>query len=195
MMLPEGMLELNAPLTAEEKEQQKISNKKCHPERSKFASLAKRVAESKDPYPGPKCSGYSVRTARGRSRLPHACGLLGFRDEDRHLNDLSGFFSRTAGLRNCPPGPGSGLAEIEVHDLREFAHDRHRTVDDRPFGGGEGMVLKPEPIFECIEGLNIQSRAERCAPVRKQSVVLLSAQGRRFDQRVAEELAALERLS
>jgi tRNA (guanine37-N1)-methyltransferase len=88
----------------------------------------------------------------------------------------------------------AGLAAIEVHDLRAFAHDRHRTVDDRPFGGGEGMVLKPEPIFECIEGLNIQSRAERLAPGVTQSVVLLSAQGRRFDQRMAEELAALERI-
>ncbi len=61
----------------------------------------------------------------------------------------------------------AGLAEIEVHDLRAFAHDRHRTVDDRPFGGGEGMVLKPEPIFECIEGLNVQSRAERLAGDRR----------------------------
>jgi len=57
----------------------------------------------------------------------------------------------------------AGLAEIEVHDLRAFARDRHRTVDDRPFGGGEGMVLKPEPIFECIEGLKVQSRAQRVA--------------------------------
>ena len=54
----------------------------------------------------------------------------------------------------------AGLAAIEVHDLRAFAHDRHRTVDDRPFGGGEGMVLKPEPIFECIE------RTERPEPRR-----------------------------
>ena len=45
----------------------------------------------------------------------------------------------------------AGLIEIGVHDLRTFTHDRHRTVDDRPFGGGEGMVLKPEPIFECLE--------------------------------------------
>ena len=88
----------------------------------------------------------------------------------------------------------AGLAKIEVHDLRAFAHDRHRTVDDRPFGGGEGMVLKPEPIFECIEGLNIKSRAERLAPGAKQSVVLLSAQGGHFDQSVAEELAVLERI-
>jgi tRNA (guanine37-N1)-methyltransferase len=78
--------------------------------------------------------------------------------------------------------------------LRAFAHDRHRTVDDRPFGGGEGMVLKPEPIFECIEGLEIQSRTERIAGGAKQSVVLLSAQGSRFDQKAADKLAALERL-
>ena len=88
----------------------------------------------------------------------------------------------------------AGLAEIEVHDLRAFAHDRHRTVDDRPFGGGEGMVLKPEPIFECIEGLNVQSRAERLAETGKDSVVLLSAQGSRFDQGLAEKLVSLERL-
>ena len=79
----------------------------------------------------------------------------------------------------------AGLAAIEVHDLRAFAHDRHRTVDDRPFGGGEGMVLKPEPIFECIEGLNVQGRARATGPGATESVVLLSAQGRRFDQRVA----------
>ncbi len=86
----------------------------------------------------------------------------------------------------------AGLAAIEVHDLRAFAHDRHNTVDDRPFGGGEGMVLKPEPIFECIEALNVASREER-KDVRE-SVVLLSAQGKRFDQSVANELAALERI-
>ena len=98
----------------------------------------------------------------------------------------------------------AGLAAIEVHDLRAFAHDRHRTVDDRPFGGGEGMVLKPEPIFECIEGLQVQPLAARVSAGTnhsstnpsgtKQSVVLLSAQGRCFDQAVAEELAAMERI-
>jgi tRNA (guanine37-N1)-methyltransferase len=61
-------------------------------------------------------------------------------------------------------------------------------------GGGEGMVLKPEPIFECIEELSIQSRAERLAPGTKQSVILLSAQGQRFDQGSAEELANLEQI-
>jgi tRNA (guanine37-N1)-methyltransferase len=87
-----------------------------------------------------------------------------------------------------------GLAKIEVHDLRQFTHDRHRTVDDRPFGGGEGMVLKPEPIFECLEPLGLASREQRLAGVAKQSVILLSAQGERFTQKVAAELATLERI-
>src|ERR1700738_590766 len=81
-----------------------------------------------------------------------------------------------------------GLAKIQVHDLRGFTHDRHRTVDDRPFGGGEGMVLKPEPLFECIEALKMMSRKERFAGNAKESVVLLSAQGKRFDQSEAEKL-------
>jgi tRNA (guanine37-N1)-methyltransferase len=88
----------------------------------------------------------------------------------------------------------AGLVEVTVHDLRQFARDKHRTVDDRPFGGGEGMVLKPEPIFECIEKLNVASREERAAGRAKESVILLSAQGRRLDQALAQELAGLDRL-
>jgi tRNA (guanine37-N1)-methyltransferase len=87
-----------------------------------------------------------------------------------------------------------GLAEIKVHDLREFTRDRHRTVDDRPFGGGEGMVLKPEPLFECLESIGIAPREERLARKVKQSVILLSAQGQRFTQKVAAELALLDRI-
>src|SRR5712672_2818959 len=87
-----------------------------------------------------------------------------------------------------------GLAKIQVHDLREFTRDRHRTVDDRPFGGGEGMVLKPEPLFECLESLQLASRDDRAARRAKQSVILLSAQGQRFTQTVAAELAVLERI-
>ena len=87
-----------------------------------------------------------------------------------------------------------GLVKIEVHDLRQFAHDRHRTVDDRPFGGGEGMVLKPEPLFECIESLGLAERDDRMAGRARQSVILLSAQGRRFNQKIAAELAELERV-
>ena len=87
-----------------------------------------------------------------------------------------------------------GLVKIEVHDLRQFTHDRHRTVDDRPFGGGEGMVLKAEPIFECLEPLGLASREQRLAGAAKESVILLSAQGQRFTQKVAAELAALDRV-
>ena len=87
-----------------------------------------------------------------------------------------------------------GLAEIQVHDLRSFTHDRHRTVDDRPFGGGEGMVLKAEPLFECLETMGLAPREERLAGFARQSVVLLSAQGQRFTQKVAAELALLDRI-
>ena len=88
----------------------------------------------------------------------------------------------------------AGLVEIRVQDLREFTRDKHRTVDDRPFGGGEGMVLKPEPIFECIEKLQLAPREERVAGRASESVILLSAQGRRLDQRLAAELAGFGRM-
>src|SRR5437868_12945556 len=88
----------------------------------------------------------------------------------------------------------AGLVTVNVHDLRAFAHDRHRSVDDRPFGGGEGMVLKPEPLFECLEALQVPSWEERIAGGTQQSVILLSAQGKKFDQAMAQELAALERV-
>src|ERR1700687_5403993 len=87
-----------------------------------------------------------------------------------------------------------GLATIEVHDLRQFTHDKHRTVDARPFGGGEGRVLKPQPLFECLESLHLASRDDRMAGRAKQSVILLSAQGQRFTQPVASELAGLDRI-
>lgn len=76
----------------------------------------------------------------------------------------------------------TGLIEIHVHDLRNWTTDRHRTVDDRPFGGGEGMLLKPEPIFKAVESI---------WPERGESrrVVLLSAQGKRFDQATARRLS------
>jgi tRNA (guanine37-N1)-methyltransferase len=87
-----------------------------------------------------------------------------------------------------------GLAKIEVHDLRKFTHDKHRTVDDRPFGGGEGMVLKPEPIFDCLESLQLASRETRLAGAARESLILLSAQGQRFTQEIAGELARLDRI-
>jgi tRNA (guanine37-N1)-methyltransferase len=89
----------------------------------------------------------------------------------------------------------TGLVEIGIHDLRAFTKDKHRTVDDRPFVGGEGMVLKPEPIFECLESFgDVESREARMNPGATQSVILLSAQGRRLDQSLAAELSSLDRI-
>jgi tRNA (guanine37-N1)-methyltransferase len=87
------------------------------------------------------------------------------------------------------------LVDVHVHDLRTFTHDRHRTVDDRPFGGGEGMVLKPEPLFEAVESLGNDSVA--AATPRSQAstaVVLLSASGKLFRQETARRLAQLDRI-
>jgi tRNA (guanine37-N1)-methyltransferase len=90
----------------------------------------------------------------------------------------------------------TGLVEISIQDLRAFTKDKHRTVDDRPFGGGEGMVLKPEPIFECLESLgDLASREARLCAGATQSVILLSAQGRRLDQALAAELSSLDRIA
>jgi tRNA (guanine37-N1)-methyltransferase len=88
----------------------------------------------------------------------------------------------------------AGLVEIAIHDLRAFTEDRHRTVDDRPFGGGEGMVLKPEPIIRCLECLQVAAQQERRARRVPESVVLTSAQGEMFTQPVAAEMADLERI-
>ncbi len=85
-----------------------------------------------------------------------------------------------------------GLIQVETHDLRTFAHDRHRTVDDRPFGGGEGMVLKPEPLVEAVEALGVAPKPERNS--QRESVILLSAQGAKFTQGTARELAELDRI-
>jgi tRNA (guanine37-N1)-methyltransferase len=86
----------------------------------------------------------------------------------------------------------TNLLRVETHNLRDFAHDRHRTVDDRPFGGGEGMVLKPEPLAEVIESLQIAAKPDRNPA--KETVVLLSAQGARFTQSTSRELATLDRV-
>ena len=85
-----------------------------------------------------------------------------------------------------------GKAFVYLHDLRSFTQDRHRTVDDRPYGGGEGMVLKPQPIFECVESLGIAPKPQR--DTSRASVILLSAGGRRFTQPEARTLASLERI-
>ncbi len=88
----------------------------------------------------------------------------------------------------------AGLIDIAIHELRAFTDDRHRTVDDRPFGGGEGMVLKPEPIFACLESLNISPREDRLSEDAPESVVLLSPQGRLFTQSVAQQMTKRRRI-
>jgi tRNA (guanine37-N1)-methyltransferase len=91
----------------------------------------------------------------------------------------------------------AGIAEIHVQDLREFTKDRHRTVDDRPFGGGEGMVLKPEPLFEAVENLlghSVGDAENRVLLEAGTAVVLMSAAGRLFTQETARRYAKLERV-
>jgi tRNA (guanine37-N1)-methyltransferase len=91
----------------------------------------------------------------------------------------------------------AGIAQIHVQDLREFTKDRHKTVDDRPFGGGEGMVLKPEPLFEAVEKLLGQSLGAAAQPSSLPTgtaVVLLSAAGKLFTQETARRLAKLDRI-
>ncbi len=86
----------------------------------------------------------------------------------------------------------SGAASVHLHDLRAYTSDRHKTVDDRPFGGGEGMVLKPGPIFDCLNTLNLAPKATRDAS--EETVILLSAQGLPYTQALAHELAATKRV-
>lgn len=81
----------------------------------------------------------------------------------------------------------AGIVEIRIHNLRDWTFDRHKTVDDRPFGGAEGMLLKPEPIFLAVESIWPEKQ-----PGRK--VILLSAQGRMFDQALANRLSAAREL-
>ena len=78
----------------------------------------------------------------------------------------------------------AGRLDLAIHNLRDYAHDRHKTVDDRPFGGGPGMLFKPEPIFEAVEKLTREDTR----------VILLSPAGRTFNQAVARELAGLGHL-
>jgi tRNA (guanine37-N1)-methyltransferase len=91
----------------------------------------------------------------------------------------------------------TGLIDVHVQDLRVFTKDRHRTVDDRPFGGGEGMVLKPEPLFEAVESLlghGFGDASKPAKPEPKTAIVLTSAAGRLFRQETARRYAELERI-
>ena len=105
----------------------------------------------------------------------------------RILTIFPGFFHGPLQHGVVAKAAESGLLQIHLHDLRDWTHDRHRTVDDRPFGGGEGMLLKPAPIFEAVESIWPQRGP-------KQRVILLSAQGRRFDQETARRLAQYDEL-
>ncbi len=90
----------------------------------------------------------------------------------------------------------AGIIEVHVQDLREFTKDRHRTVDDRPFGGGEGMVLKPEPLFEAVESLlghGVGDASKPGAADPKTAIVLMSAAGKLFNQEAARRYTQFER--
>lgn len=100
------------------------------------------------------------------------------------LTLFPGIFDGPLGESLLGKAIGSGLVEVRVHDIRDHAHDRHRQVDDYGFGGGPGMIMKPEPIFEAVESLGDEPRR----------ILLLSPAGRRFDQAMARELAAERRL-
>ncbi len=85
-----------------------------------------------------------------------------------------------------------GRVRVSIHNLRDFTTDRHKTVDDRPFGGGEGMVLKPEPMFRAVESLGGTAKSAR--DTTRERVVLLSAQGKPFTQATARVLARVDRI-
>jgi tRNA (guanine37-N1)-methyltransferase len=93
------------------------------------------------------------------------------------------FFDGPFGFGVVKRGKDAGLLDIRIHNLRDWTADRHKTVDDRPFGGGEGMVLKPEPLFQAVESIWPERN-----PAQK--VLLLSAQGRLFDQAMANQLSS-----
>jgi tRNA (guanine37-N1)-methyltransferase len=91
----------------------------------------------------------------------------------------------------------TGLIHVHIQDLREFTKDKHRTVDDRPFGGGEGMLLKPEPLFEAVEFLlerSVGDANHQLARDPKLAIVLLSAAGKPFTQETARRFAQLDRI-
>ncbi|MCW5965347.1 MAG: tRNA (guanosine(37)-N1)-methyltransferase TrmD [Bryobacterales bacterium] len=110
------------------------------------------------------------------------------------------FFEGPFGHGVLKKAADAGILELLVHDLRNWTYDRHRTVDDRPFGGGEGMLLKPQPLFEAVEAI-WPERAARHAGLEeappeagKRKAILLSAQGRKFDQPLARRLVACDEL-
>jgi len=102
------------------------------------------------------------------------------------------FFESTLRYGVVARALSAGIASVQTVDLRSFTHDRHRTVDDRPFGGGEGMVLKPEPLTAALESLGLTDKFSR--NTIRESVILLSAQGEPLTQKIAQELTSLKRM-
>ena len=134
--------------------------------------------------------------AEGNSRFRYnSCSVSAPRWSSMRFDILTifpGFFDGPLDYGILKRARTGGQVEVVTHDLRSFTHDRHRTVDDRPFGGGEGMVLKAEPIFDAFESLGMAAKAER--DTSRETVILLSAQGRPFNQTLAHELARMERV-
>ena len=141
MELPEGLLDLDAPLSGEEKQRQKTEADEARAAGEEKAEVGSRVV-----------SGPGLRKSRARLAMKFEI-----------ITIFPDFFRGPLDYGIVRRARESGLIEIGIHDLRAFAHDRHRTVDDRPFGGGEGMVLKPEPIFECLESLGVAPRQDASA--------------------------------
>ena len=102
------------------------------------------------------------------------------------LTIFPGMFEGPLSLSIIARAQKQGLIEIHLHDIRDHTHDRHNTVDDYPFGGGPGMVMKPEPLFESVEHVRESASLTENTPI-----VLLTPQGRRFNQRIAEEYSEL----
>src|SRR6202051_3038000 len=110
------------------------------------------------------------------------------------LTIFPGFFDSPLSYGVLKRAIVSGQVSVATHDLRNFTRDRHRTVDDRPFGGGEGMVLKPEPLFEAVESVLGGAAAGPSSSTSSTAVVLLSASGKLFRQATAQRFAALDRV-
>lgn len=102
------------------------------------------------------------------------------------LTIFPGMFDSPLSLSIIARAQKQGLVEVNLHNIRDFTHDRHKTVDDYPFGGGPGMVMKPDPLFEGVEHVRESESLDENVPT-----VLMTPQGRQFNQRIAEDLSEL----
>lgn len=103
------------------------------------------------------------------------------------------FFKSPLGESILKRAQHEGKVKIVIHNLRDYTHDRHKTADDKPFGGGAGMLMKPEPLFECIEAIQKEKERGRSRPL-KGHVVLLGPHGEPFSQKLAMRLAKQKRI-